>query len=109
MGGRPSVCPRYQSAAELIGRRWSAAVIRVALDGPARFSDFRAAVDGLSARLLAQRLRELEAAGVIVRRPPGGRSVYQLTDKGRALATIVVEIEHWATEWVVVEESSPAR
>ena len=109
MGQPRNVCPRYQSAAELIGRRWSAAVIRVALDGPARFSDFRDAVDGLSARLLAQRLRELEAAGIISRQPPGGRSLYELTDKGRALATIVVEIEQWATEWVIVEEVTITR
>ncbi len=109
MGMPRHVCPRFQSAAELIGRRWSAAVIRVALDGPARFSDFRDAVDGLSSRLLAQRLRELEAAGIISRRPPGGRSLYQLTDKGRALATVVVEIEQWATEWIVVEGPTGTR
>ena len=97
---RDPVCRHYQRAAELLGRRWSAAVIRVALDGPARFGQFRASVDGLSARLLAERLRELEAAGVIERHPVAPRVVeYRLTPKGHALARVIAEIEAWAATW----------
>jgi DNA-binding HxlR family transcriptional regulator len=94
------VCPRYQRTAELLGRRWSAAVIRVAMDGPVRFMEFRRAIDGLSARLLAERLRELEAAGLIERHPVGPRSFeYRLTPKGVALTRVVVAIEAWVAEW----------
>ncbi|MFN8110452.1 MAG: helix-turn-helix domain-containing protein [Thermoleophilia bacterium] len=94
------VCPRYQRAAELVGRRWSAAVIRVTLDGPARFTHIRHRVDGLSARLLAERLRELEAAGIMERLElASGGAEYRLTPKGHALARLIAELEAWSTTW----------
>ncbi|MCC6829708.1 MAG: helix-turn-helix transcriptional regulator [Thermoleophilia bacterium] len=94
------VCVRYQRAAEVIGRRWSAAVIRVTLDGPARFTHIQERVDGLSARLLAERLRELEGAGIMERvRRPDGAAEYRLTRKGRALTRVVAEIEAWVDAW----------
>jgi DNA-binding HxlR family transcriptional regulator len=99
-GRHQPVCHRYQRAAELLGRRWSMAVIRVALEGPARFGEFRQSVDGLSARLLAERLRELEDAGLIERVPVGPRVVeYRLTRKGEALARVVSELEAWVADW----------
>jgi DNA-binding HxlR family transcriptional regulator len=99
--GRHPVCPRFQRTAELLGRRWSAAVIRVALEGPVRFTEIRESVDGLSARLLTERLRELEAAGMIERRhdEATGAAVYRLTDKGHALSRILREIEAWVDDW----------
>jgi DNA-binding HxlR family transcriptional regulator len=96
----PPVCNRYQRAAELLGRRWSAAVIRATLEGPARFTEIRGSVDGLSARLLAERLRELESAGLMERRELGGGAVeYRLTPKGAALSRVVHEIEAWVEAW----------
>ena len=103
MGGcsrRPPVCSRYQRTAELLGRRWSAAVLRVVLDGPVRFTEIRSSVDGLSARLLSERLRELETAGLLQRRELAGGAVeYRLTEKGRALAPVIREIEAWVDAW----------
>ncbi len=97
---RPPVCHRYQRAAELLGRRWSAAVIRATMEGPARFTEIRGSVNGLSARLLAERLRELESAGLMERRELGGGAVeYRLTDKGHALSRVVREIEAWVAAW----------
>jgi len=97
---RPPVCHRYQRTAELLGRRWSAAVIRSAMEGPARFTEIRSSVDGLSARLLAERLRELEAAGLMERRERRGGAVeYRLTPKGEALSRVVAEIEAWVEVW----------
>ncbi len=94
------VCVRYQRAAEVIGRRWSAAVIRVTLEGPARFTHIQERVDGLSARLLSERLKELEAAGIMERiRRPDGAAEYRLTQKGLALARVVAEIEAWVAAW----------
>ncbi len=94
------VCARYQRAAELVGRRWSAAVIRVTLDGPARFTHIQERVDGLSARLLTERLKELEAAGVMERfRRPDGAVEYRLTSKGLALAQVVTALESWVAGW----------
>ncbi len=96
----PRVCQRYQRAAELLGRRWSAAVLRVALEGPVRFTEIRTAVSGLSARLLAERLRELEAAGLIERRPlDAGAVEYRLTPKGKALGPVIHQIEVWVDDW----------
>jgi DNA-binding HxlR family transcriptional regulator len=97
---RPPVCSSYQRAAELLGRRWSAAVIRATMEGPARFTEIRGSVDGLSARLLAERLRELEAAGLMERQARGGGVVeYRLTEKGQALSRVVREIEAWVEDW----------
>lgn len=104
---RPPVCHRYQRAAELLGRRWSAAVIRAAMDGPARFTEIRGSVQGLSARLLAERLRELEAAGLMERRERADGAVeYSLTPKGQALSRVVREIEAWVATW---DEPAPTK
>jgi DNA-binding HxlR family transcriptional regulator len=104
----PPVCQRYQRAAEILGRRWSAAVIRAALEGPVRFTEIRVAVRGLSARLLTERLRELEAAGVMERRVAQGSGVveYRLTPKGEALRAVVQELENWAEAWDQAERAA---
>lgn len=104
----PPVCQRYQRAAEILGRRWSAAVIRAALEGPVRFTEIRVAVRGLSARLLTERLRELEAAGVMERRVAPGSGVveYRLTPKGEALRAVVRELENWAEAWDQAERAA---
>jgi len=107
---REPVCQRYQRAAEIVGRRWSAAVIRVAFDGPVRFSEIRSAVEGLSARLLTERLRELEEEGIIERDPAGGGAgAYRLTAKGRALWQVVRELEAWAQAWASQEPAAARR
>jgi DNA-binding HxlR family transcriptional regulator len=70
------------------------------MEGPARFTEIRGSVDGLSARLLAERLRELEAAGLMERRERGpGVVEYHLTPKGEALSRVVHEIEAWVEDW----------
>src|SRR5262245_66466120 len=85
----PQVCPRYQRAAEIVGRRWSAAVIRVALDGPVRFTEIRGAVPGLSARLLVARPRELDREGIVDRvgDGPAGHPAPRHARSDRARAT----------------------
>jgi DNA-binding HxlR family transcriptional regulator len=101
---RETVCPRYQRAAEIVGRRWSAAVIRVAFEGPVRFTEIRTAIEGLSARLLTERLRELEEEGIIERDGAGGQAAaYRLTAKGQALWQVVRELEAWAQAWEAAE------
>jgi DNA-binding HxlR family transcriptional regulator len=95
-------CPRFHRAVELIGRRWTGVIVRVLLHGPHRFSGLAAAVPGISERLLAQRLRELEAAGIVVRRvipgPPVGVE-YELTRAGRDLESVVTAVAEWAHRW----------
>ncbi|MCK9247788.1 MAG: helix-turn-helix transcriptional regulator [Solirubrobacteraceae bacterium] len=97
-------CPRYHSAVELIGRRWSGAIIAVLLDdGPHRFSALRARVPGVSDRVLSQRMKELEAEQVVVRTVHAGPPVrveYELTAKGRALRPAVDALSRWGRQWL---------
>jgi DNA-binding HxlR family transcriptional regulator len=95
-------CPAFQGAIELLGKRWNGAIVRTMLAGSVRFSDFLALIPGLSDRLLSERLRELEAAGVIqrvVHPDVPVRVEYLLTEKGRELHDIVQAISHWADRW----------
>ena len=95
-------CPAYTRAIEIIGRRWTGAIIRALLSGASRFSEIVAAVPGLSDRLLSERLRELEAEGMVERRVTPTTPVrvdYVLTDKGRATGAVVRAIAEWVSAW----------
>ena len=95
-------CPQYHHAVELIGRRWTGAILRVLLHGATRFTDLRASVPELSDKMLAHRLRELEAEGIVERRvfpETPVRIEYGLTAKGRELDEAVRVIEAWADQW----------
>jgi DNA-binding HxlR family transcriptional regulator len=96
-------CTQFQRAIEFIGRRWVGAIVYVLLDGPCRFNELLAKVPNLSDRLLTERLRELEAAGIVTRDVQPGppvRVVYALTEAGRALSDIIRGIVEWAHEWM---------
>lgn len=104
-------CPRFHHAVELIGRRWSGAILRAMLSGATRFSEIAATVPGLSDRLLSERLKELEGEGVVVRTVHPETPVrieYQLTDKGRALAPVIESISLWAEAWLPEPEGAEA-
>ena len=96
-------CPRFHHAIELIGRRWTGAILRAMFSGRTRFSDIAGAVPGLSDRLLSERLKELEAEGLVERcvyPDTPVRIEYRLTDKGRALQQTILAVASWAEEWV---------
>jgi DNA-binding HxlR family transcriptional regulator len=98
-----SFCPRFHYAVELIGRRWTGAILRALLSGSTRFSDIAAAVPGLSDRLLSERLRELELEGIVTRAVIPDRPVrveYHLTEKGQALESVMAAVSAWAERWV---------
>ena len=94
-------CAVFHRAIELIGRRWNGVIVRALLAGGQRFSDVRAAVPGLSDRLLAERLRQLEREGVVTRSwpPSASGSCYSLTAKGQALAPVLDAVSSWAATW----------
>ncbi len=97
-----SYCPKFQHSVELIGRRWTGAIIRMLLNGPMRFSDILAIVPGLSDRLLSERLRELEGEGIVIRTVIPDvpvRVEYTLSDKGRELEAIVSSLDAWNGRW----------
>ncbi len=100
------LCARYQRAIELVGKRWTGAVIRVLLFGPRRFNELLAAVPGMSDRLLTERLRELEGEGLISRRVEAGspvKVVYELTCAGHELKEPLITLGHWAEKWLSLE------
>ena len=97
------LCVRFHQAVELIGRRWSGAVIQLLMQHRLRYAELRAAIPDISDRMLSERLRELEAAGIVVRTvlpDPPVRVEYDLTEKGRALKPALIAIGEWAERWV---------
>jgi DNA-binding HxlR family transcriptional regulator len=97
------LCPRFHQAVELIGRRWTGAIIQVLMPGPLRFNELLAAVPGVSDRLLTERLRELEAQGIIRREvQPGSpvRVIYSLTERGCELNEALGALGRWAERWI---------
>ncbi|MEJ3658351.1 winged helix-turn-helix transcriptional regulator [Pseudonocardia sp. TRM90224] len=99
-------CPRYHRAVELIGKRWTGVVLRAMLLDVTRFADLRAVVPGLSDRMLAERLKELQDEGVverIVHDETPVRIEYRLTQKGRELHDAVYALSRWADRWIPVE------
>ena len=106
-----ALCPRYHHAVELIGRRWTGAIIRIMLGGAVRFSDITVAIPGLSDRMLSERLKELEAEGIVQRcvfAETPVRIEYRITDKGRALSAVVESIGSWAEAWLPLEHAVPS-
>ena len=100
---RAPCCGLYHRAVELIGKRWTGAIVLVLLDGPLHFSGIRQLVPELSDRLLSERLKELEAEGIVERRVLDGSPVrveYSLTEKGQALEPAIRALKEWGREWL---------
>ncbi len=97
------MCPRYEHAIQLLGKRWTGLILDSLMDGPRRFCELTATVEGLSDRVLSDRLRELEAEGIIERvvypQIPV-RVEYRLTGKGHDLKPVVQAIHEWAEQWI---------
>jgi DNA-binding HxlR family transcriptional regulator len=103
------ICPRFHRAIELIGKKWTGAIIRTLMDGPRRFSELLEAVTGLHDRLLSERLKELENEGVVKRLvypETPVRIEYELTPMGRDLQKVVAELHRWAERWILAPTQS---
>ena len=95
-------CPRFDRAIDILSKKWNCLIVRCMLSEPRRFSDISNFVDGLSDRLLSQRLQELEESGIVERRVYDTKPVmveYELTKKGAALRQVVEAIQMWADQW----------
>jgi DNA-binding HxlR family transcriptional regulator len=101
---RPACCPYYHEAVELIGRRWTGAIVAVLMDGGSmRFSEISHAVPELSDRLLSERMKELEARGIVERRvqpDSPARVDYALTEMGHELAPTLQRLKSWSHRWL---------
>jgi DNA-binding HxlR family transcriptional regulator len=100
---RTNCCPLYHEAVELVGRRWTGAILRVLMDGPMRFSEIAQSVPELSDRLLSERMKELESRGMVQRTVISGppiRVQYELSRMGRELEPALSELQSWARRWL---------
>jgi DNA-binding HxlR family transcriptional regulator len=107
----PELCARFHRASELIGRRWTGAIIFVLLKSRCRFATLRDAIPEITDRMLSDRLQELESEGIVERTvipETPVRVEYALTKKGRALAPAMDAIVEWAHKWTE-EEATPAK
>jgi DNA-binding HxlR family transcriptional regulator len=103
----PALCERFHRAIELIGGRWTGAVIQLLLRGPTRYGALRDAVPDISDRMLSERLRELEGEGIVERLvypETPVRVEYKLTPKGEALEPTLKALGKWAERFVEIEK-----
>jgi DNA-binding HxlR family transcriptional regulator len=102
------MCPRYEHAIQLLGKRWTGLILDSLMEGPRRFCELTATVEGLSDRVLSDRLRELESESIVERivypQIPV-RVEYRLTEKGLDLKPVVQSIHEWAEHWIELPQS----
>ncbi|MDQ3457878.1 MAG: helix-turn-helix transcriptional regulator [Deinococcota bacterium] len=103
-----SLCPLYHQAVEIIGRRWTGAILLVMLQGATRFRELRQTIPDISDKMLSERLKELELEGILTRTvipETPVRIEYRLTEKGQALKSVIAGISTWASEWLLHQET----
>ena len=96
------ICEHFHRASEFIGKRWNPQIVRALLSGAQRFGELKAAIPQISDALLSDRLKEMEAAGIVTRTVTPDTPVridYRLTERGRDLSTVMDEIAKWAERW----------
>ena len=96
------MCPKFENAFELLGKRWTGLIIKTLLSGQKRFSDIADAIPNMSARMLTERFKELESEGIVIRKvypEVPVRIEYELTEKGKELKIAMDEIQKWAEKW----------
>src|SRR3954468_14122802 len=108
----PELCARFHQASELIGRRWTGAIIYVLMGARCRFATLRSAIPDITDRMLSERLQELEQEGIVERTVVPDipvRVEYALTKKGRALTSAMDAIGKWAETWIELPASAAKR
>ncbi|MBB6732530.1 winged helix-turn-helix transcriptional regulator [Cohnella zeiphila] len=97
------MCPKYEAAAELLGKKWTGLIIRVLMGGPKRFKDIKEQIPDMSDKMLTDRMKELESFGVVKRTVYPEMPVrieYELTEKGHALEDVTNSIQNWGEKWM---------
>lgn len=93
-----SACDSFHEMIEFIGKRWTGIIVYRLLDGPKRYHELLSEIHGISDRLLTERLRELEAHGIVrknIADPTGRKVEYELTESGKELEDIIKAIMQW--------------
>jgi DNA-binding HxlR family transcriptional regulator len=114
MGPRHSsqICDKFQTAMDLLGKRWTGLIIQSIHSRPLRFSRLKEVLEVVGDKMLTERLKELEEAGIVERRVldrPVLRVEYGLTEKGRALTRVLAAAERWADKWIDLPAQKTAR
>lgn len=97
-----NICPKFEAAFELLGKKWTGLIIKTLLSGKRRFTDILETIPNISARMLTERFKELEKEGIIIREvfpETPIRIEYELSEKGKALEAVMNEIQNWAEKW----------
>lgn len=97
-----TMCPKFEKAFTLLGKRWTGLIIKTLLNGTQRFSEMDESIPNMSPRMLAERLKELEAEEIIKRTVypvVPVRIEYELTEKGKDLQKVMDELQNWAEKW----------
>jgi DNA-binding HxlR family transcriptional regulator len=97
------MCPKYEAAIDVLGKKWTGLIIRVLLGGPKRFKEVKEQIPDMSDRILIERMKELEQMGILKRHVYPETPVlieYELTDKGRKLEPVILSIQHWGENWM---------
>ncbi|WP_322905752.1 helix-turn-helix domain-containing protein [Paenibacillus campi] len=97
------LCPRFETAFSFLGKRWNGLIIQSLMSGPKRFKDISNLIPMMSDKMLSERMKDLEASGILVRKvypETPVRIEYELTEKGHALKPVMEQIQNWAEHWV---------
>lgn len=98
------ICPKFEAAINIIAKKWTGLIIKVLMEKKCcRFRDIREQIPQMSERMLAERLKELEASEIISRHvypETPVRVEYKLTAKGQALTPVIEQIENWSEKWM---------
>jgi len=101
-GQKLHLCPKFETAFELLGKRWTGLIIRVLMNGPMRFKDISSMIPDMSDRMLTERFKELEQAGIVARNVYPEMPIrieYELTEKGKALSPVMDAIQEWSNQY----------
>lgn len=97
------MCPKYEAAADILGKKWTGRIIRVLLGGPKRFKEMKEQIPEMSDKMLTDRMKELETLEIVSRHVYPEMPVrieYELTAKGRDLQPIIESIQLWGENWM---------
>ncbi|WP_279630110.1 winged helix-turn-helix transcriptional regulator [Paenibacillus protaetiae] len=98
-----TMCPKYEAASDILGKKWTGRLIRVLLGGPKRFKEIKEQIPEMSDKMLTDRMKELEAEGIIKRTVYPEMPVrieYELTLKGKELQPVIETIQKWGEAWM---------
>lgn len=97
------LCPKFEIAFSLLGKKWTGLILKVLMNGPKRFSDIKLVIPELSDKMLTERFKELELNGIVKRNVYAETPVrieYELTEKGNDLEKVMDSIQNWASKWI---------